>query len=260
MNREVQYANELHQIDFSADLLTDNHFIAELQRGIKKNNIYIFKNVLHALQTDIILNYLKGLARHSFPSYHSLVLGCPDFHRVCDNDARSVVKSIMHQFVFHPWNQNVLNLFNLMRPVYYLRNLIGGFDKESFLANTGNSEYAARLAFHCYPIGGGYMQKHSDPIGEHQLAAAVMQLSEKGIDYESGGLHLWKSEISSIDVDLLMKPGDVIFFNAQTPHSVESVDPSKERNWLDFKGRWMMLAAIVKTAQNIKTSDSVVYA
>ena len=51
--------------------------------------------------------------------------------------------------------------------------------------------------------------------------------------------------------------GDVIYFNAMLPHSVETIDPECKPNWLSFEGRWILLFAINKLFDNTEIKDAV---
>ena len=50
--------------------------------------------------------------------------------------------------------------------------------------------------------------------------------------------------------------GDVIYFNAQCNHGVETIDPDIEPDWLSQKGRWIALFAVNKLADNEEIQDS----
>ena len=51
--------------------------------------------------------------------------------------------------------------------------------------------------------------------------------------------------------------GDIVLFNAQTPHGVATIDPEKEVPWLSFEGRWVMLYATNKLQSEHTIQDAV---
>ena len=158
-------------VKYSPHLLADESFIQEIQQGIQNNVGYVFKGVVEVKLVDRIVDYLKSVGRSSFPSYHSLVEGCPNFHRVVQHDARASVTSMCHQFFFHPWNHDVLNVFEQMSPIYHLKNRISGFERDAFLNTTPKAGHISRLAFVHYPRGGGMIKRHADPVGIAGLGA-----------------------------------------------------------------------------------------
>lgn len=249
--------NKLEIIRFSKSLLQDQVQLEKMRQGIDNYTVFIIKNVIDPDIIDQIKDYLKGIGSNSFPSYHLLKEGCPDFHRVNHFDQRSYVQSLMHQFVFHPWNQNIFDLFKVMKDIYIIKNILGGFEPEAFLNNTPKDGHIARLSFHCYPTGGGCIKKHADPVGAHQNNVPVLQMSTKGKDYQDGGLYAIAEDGSVIDIDAQMEKGDVLFFNAEIIHGVAPIDPKKNLDWLSFKGRWMMLASVIKSTENTETANAI---
>lgn len=228
-----------------------------MNENLQNYDAYIIRNMIDVTIIDKVKDYLSNIGQTSLPRYEFLQENCPDFHRIHMLDKRSYVESIMHQFCFHPWNQNIFDLFRVMEKIYKLKNLSANFEENTFLNNTPKDGYVARLSFHNYPVGGGEIKKHSDPIGEHQLTVPILQMSQKGIDYEEGGLYVIGKDNIKIDIDTLMNKGDVFFFQAEIMHGVAPIDPDRELNWMEFEGRWMMLASIIQTVGNTKTAYSL---
>lgn len=250
-------ARKVRTVKYSPHLLEDSDFIEEVHQDIHNNIGYVFKGVVETQVIDRIVDYLKCVGRSSFPAYHPLVEGCPNFHRIIQNDRRAFVKSLCHQFLFHPWNQDVFNVFEKMRPIYFLKNSIGGFEKDEFLNATPKAGHISRIGFTCYPRGGGMIKRHADPVGRHQLTVPVLQMSCKGEDYRIGGGYSIDEYGEVIDTDALMEKGDVLFFNAEVIHGVAPVDPNEELDWLSFRGRWSMLASTIKTVADKDTPNSI---
>ncbi len=113
-------------------------------------------------------------------------------------------------------------------------------------------EFTARLAFQFYPRGGGSLNKHADPVDVHQLTVPTMFLSAKGTDFKKGGAYVEKGDGQRVCLDDLMRPGDVAYFNACSPHGVELIDPGAPLDWNSFAGRWMLLFAVNKF-NNVQT-------
>lgn len=250
-------AKKIFFIDYKDEMLTNRDLIEEMKSNIHNNYGYIIKNVIDSVLIDKIVTYLKSVASCSLPAWYPLVDGCPDFHRINNLDERSYVKAIMHQFNFHPWNQNVFNLFQEMQKIYLLKNQLSNLEANAFLNNTPKDGHIARLAFQFYPKGGGNIKMHADPVGAHQVSVPILMMSKKGQDYASGGGFVMNENNEIVDIDSLMDKGDVLFFNAEVIHGVKPIDPGEKINWLQFQGRWIMIASIIKTQPNVEALNAL---
>ncbi len=245
-----QRARNIHYIDFSPNIVNDTALIQEMRNNIINNDGYIVRNVVDPKILERIKEYLILVGRGSLPSYHHLKQGCPDFHRIHQFDQRSYVKGLMHQFMFHPWNQNMFDLFSLMKPIYQIKNLISNLDKDAYLTTTPDDGFISRLSFQYYPQGGGCIKRHSDPVDVHQLCVPILSMSDYGKDYQEGGGYVVDRNDQVVNLDSHMKKGDVVFFNAQVVHGVAPVDPEKAMDWFSFAGRWICLVSVIKTEAN----------
>lgn len=245
-----QRARELHFLDYSEEMLNNPTLIQEMRNNILNNDGYIVRNMVDPALLDKIRDYLISVGRGSLPSYHHLKQGCPDFHRIHQFDQRSYVKGLMHQFMFHPWNQNIFDLFSIMKPIYNLKNLLSNLDKDAYLETTPDDGFISRLSFQYYPKGGGCIKRHSDPVDIHQLCVPVLLMSDYGEDYKEGGGYVVDADDNVLITDSHMKKGDVVFFNAQVVHGVAPVDPDEKTDWLSFAGRWICLVSVIKTMSN----------
>lgn len=250
-------AKKIFTINYSDSLAYDKAQIQKMREDIANYNGYVLKNVISPELVDQIINYLESVARGSLPSWHPLVNGCPDFYRINNLDERSYVKAQMLQFNFHPWNQNMFGLFEKMKGLYQIKNQLSGLEPDAFLNNTPQDGHIARLAFQFYPKGGGCIKMHADPVGSHQVSVPVLMMSKKGIDYQQGGGSALNENNELIDTDSLMEKGDAVFFNAEVIHGVKPIDPDEKLNWLDFQGRWIMIASIIKTLADDETPNSL---
>lgn len=231
--------------------LTNSQQISAMREAVRAGDAYIFKGVLSFAEITKIISYLTNIGRNSMPAYADLKEGSTDYFVISNNDPRTHIKSVKQSFVFHPWNQNIFNIFDKLRGLFSIHSLMAGLAPEAFLLNTPKDDFIYRLYIQCYPCGGGFLKEHRDPIGAHQLATLVMQMSKKGEDYKTGGLYLRKKNNEKYFVDEQMDVGDVIVYSVGIPHGVDPIDPEKELDFLAFKGRWMMLPTVIKTDKSL---------
>ena len=140
---------------------------------------------------------------------------------------------------------------------YHLKNVLSGLPPESFLARTPENGCTARIAAQFYPRGGGGLNLHTDPLDRHQLTVPALELSRRGDDFTSGGIYVTKADGSVLDAQAHLDLGDVLFFNAATPHGVDTIDAGAPLAWHRFEGRWIVLLAVNKLQATADIGDSV---
>jgi|GEM_PF-1693601 len=250
-------AKKIHVIEYSNSLLTNHALLQEMKENIANCEGYIVKKVLSPELIKQIKQYLESVASGSLPAWFPLVNNCPDFYRINDMDQRSYVKAKMLQFNFHPWNQNMFNMFEETKHIYQLKNILSGNDADAFFDSLPSDGHITRLAFQFYPKGGGCIKMHSDPVGKHQVTVPVVMMSKRGKDYHQGGGSVLNENDELINTDDLMDIGDMILFNAEVIHGVKPIDPETPSHWLDFQGRWILIASIIKTTTDNETPNSL---
>ena len=115
----------------------------------------------------------------------------------------------------------------------------------------------SRLAFQFYPSGSGYLNRHKDPVGPHQITIPLVLLSEKGKDFSTGGLFAEDLEGVRHDLDELVSPGDAVFLDASLVHGVDLIDEGEPTDWLAFRGRWSLIVSTNKVASETAVADAV---
>ena len=101
------------------------------------------------------------------------------------------------------------------------------------------------------------LHRHSDPVGYHQLVVPTIVMSNRGEDFEHGGLFVEREDGSRVDIDDVAEIGDAVYFHAETIHGVAPVDPKESLDWLSFKGRWMGLIAVNRLHENQAVARSL---
>jgi hypothetical protein len=106
--------------------------------------------------------------------------------------------------------------------LHRVKNFLIGNHPSQNLRYESNSN-GAYLSVSHYPPNSGFMEFHSDAfMNDEKLYHFMVNLTFKGIDYSEGGLQLIVDN-KKIDVDSLMKPGSVLFYDGSYEHGVEPV-------------------------------------
>ena len=243
--------NKIITINYNNKIFKSKKELKKITKLISEGNLIIFRKFINSKKVEQIKKYLTVLAKNSLPNYEKIHSQTHNHHRVMRSDERSHVKGAFHQFSFFPWNQDVFNFFDLFNEGFYLKNLISNNKKNQYLSTKPKS-ITARVCFQFYPAGEGYLNCHSDPVGKHQITAPILVMSKKGLkgDFKKGGSYVLNKNKKKIFIERYANIGDIVMYNAKIPHGVEIIDPQKKVNWLDFKGRWMMLFATNKLYHN----------
>lgn len=242
-----------------SEILHDSSEIDRLRSQILDGAVVIQRESFDRTIVKSLIGYLADVGRNSLSNYQPIEIGAPNFHRLNKSDQRSHVKGCFHQFVFYPWNQDLFDLFERTRTLFQLKNVLSRNEPDKYLGEVGEDGIVTRLAFQFYPSGMGYLNRHQDPVGPHQLTVPTMSLTQKGVDFHTGGAYLQDVDGNQHNLDDLVGPGDVVYFDARLKHGVELIDSEVETAWTDFHGRWVLLIATNKLAKTTNVSDAVDY-
>ena len=152
----------------------------------------------------------------------NLHLGEADFNSYADNREWNIFRS----FSFY-WNESKVREHQITKEiaaeVNSLRNLIEGNDVSSGITYD-ESGYGVYLSVSHYPPSTGFLKCHSDGhLGKKKfLLQYMVNISHKNIDYSDGGLYIIKNG-ETIDIDGMLEPGSVLFFDGSIEHGVKPV-------------------------------------
>ena len=108
-----------------------------------------------------------------------------------------------------------------------LRNDIAGVDRHAGEFMEAD-RYGVYITTSYYPPGVGWLKAHEDKADERRHWHFMLLLTFKGQDYATGGLHVRNRAGDRIDVDAMVEPGDVVFFDGSLTHDVETIEPIDE--------------------------------
>lgn len=223
-----------------------DHLAAKLEQG----NSVIIRNALSSEYCSDVVGYLSKLRTTTIPEYQSLNKRTPNHFRINHEDSRSSVKGYFDQFNFFMHNQDLINLFEEMKHVFELKDSLSYFmakGKTKYNSLKPPENFVTRLGFQFYPNGKGYLEEHSDYVGENQLVVPTIILSKRGKDYLSGGFYCKDRNNRIIDPEPYVNIGDIILFNPALPHGVATIAEDSVYNWKSSNGRWMAFATTTKT-------------
>jgi hypothetical protein len=236
------------------DLLLDEAAREHLLSILAERKFAVTRGVLAGSTVRRVVDHLTEVGSTTAAVWEPIQAGASNFHRRNEADPRSYVEGVFHQFNFFPWNPDPLGLFELLRSVFEIRNLMAGVERDAYLGLEPTDGATARIAVQFYPRGAGRMNLHRDPIGTHQVAVCLLVMSRAGVDYKQGGLVVdhgiqYRPEAGCA-------PGDIIWLSPDVVHGVSPVDPDNPFGWEGFRGRWAALLATNRLSVDSGIPDS----
>jgi hypothetical protein len=215
--------------------------------SIARNDVYVVKQFY---TRDFVLSFremLRRFGQEQEPSWHPCLDGVPDYHRINDEYPGSWVKARMHSYFFHRFNERG-EIFDSFRDIFELKNFLAGEEPDAHLENIPSDEIISRVVAQQYPRGGGYLAEHSDPASRFAKLQTIIQASQIGEDFKTGGLYLRPEPgAGPIWIDQHSEPGDLMILTPDAPHGVAPIDPQAELDWSRPDGRWMILPIILRS-------------
>tara|TARA_B110000444_G_scaffold260195_1_gene306300 strand:+ start:1979 stop:2770 length:792 start_codon:yes stop_codon:yes gene_type:complete len=121
-----------------------------------------------------------------------------------------------------PWNKSENKLTQkLISELNQTRNLALGLNKNHGMVFDADLEVSFSQV-NCYPSNEGEMFPHKDTKKDGILLSCMFNITSKKVDFDEGGLYLIIDN-KKIDIDALMSPCSVIFYNGNLVHGVDKI-------------------------------------
>lgn len=226
---------------YSRVMEADPDFVKTLVEGLYAGDLYLIKGAFSQNEMQSVIRDLFNFSESCPSSFHKMLDGTPDFHRVIDEGVTGdySLRALRHGFHFYRWNGDPLNLFGMFRKHWRVLKTMSGLSPDAFEANIPSDGVVDRIVCYRYPPGGGNLRRHIDPTNNHKYFTGIM-LSERGVDYSEGGIYCIDSEGEVYDLEPSIKPGDFCFGYPTLEHGVLPVDPEMETDWSTPGGRWFV--------------------
>lgn len=220
-----------------------------------KKQAYILKGASSEKLKKIILDLANYYKKKKKPSFHKMLDGTPNFHRIIDKKItkKYSLYAIKHSFFFYNWNikSKLEKLFkNSVYKHWRYVKLIAGNKKNSFEKNIPSQNQIDRLQIVRYPSGGGELRDHVDPRKNQRIVSGLI-MSKIGEDFQTGGFYFKNAKKRVINIENKLDIGDSVMFYGSIVHGVEKVDPSKKLNWKSNAGRWF-IGMFVNDSNHVK--------
>lgn len=175
------------------------------------------------------------------PSFHKMLEGSPDFHRVIDleDGKKYAFRCCKHSAYFYRWNDDPLGVWPQITARWRVAKQAMGLRADEYENFTPKDGVVDRIQVVRYPPAIGHLEPHADPH-LHQRLFFSAYMSKRGVDYEGGGFYLVNKWNHAIFLEDLIDVGDACLGYATVVHGVAPADRGKATDWSAPDGRWFL--------------------
>ena len=212
-----------------------------LTESLYAGDTYILKNSFPAKYLTDLIPRTFEYGKQSESSYHPMLDGCPDFHKIIDEEAAKKYSyaAVRHSFFFFQWNKDPLDFFVKVNERWRVFKFLGGYQEREYENNTPLDGIVDRIQVARYPSGGGGLDAHVDPTRNQRVIIGAM-MSKRGVDYETGGFYCVDQNMEKVDLETQLDIGDMVCAYPTVVHGVSAVDVHKPLDWKSIEGRWFL--------------------
>jgi hypothetical protein len=252
IERDVPYPKyckgieEIDWLEFSQRVrVNDYNYICAIIDKLYEGHVVILRSAISKSDIQYVKDFAWEFGARNHPSFHRVIEGCPDFHRINDREvARNAGYSfyrVQHLFYFYRWNALNTTLFKIADKTWEVFKIVCGWSKDEFKLATPRDGLVDRIHIHHYASGTGEQEPHQDPYLAQKMIIGHL-LSQKGVEgeYQEGGIYYISETGEKIDVDSKLHVGDAYISFPLLVHGVAKVDPKIETDWTSPVGRWFM--------------------
>ncbi len=254
-----KYVKKVSIINF--DILRKNlkekkeFYIKSLIKRMYSGEAFIIRNAAKKNLKDIVLKLAKHYDKKHKPSFHKMIDGTPNFHRIYDTEItkKYSLYAIKHSYFFYNWNIKTELEKKLKQGVYrhwrYIKFLAGNgmYQYEKNIPSDGQID---RLQIVNYPKGGGELRDHVDPRKNQRVVSGLI-MSKIGVDFNSGGFYFRNKQNKKVNIENRLEIGDSVIFYGSIIHGVDVVDRKEKLNWNSYDSRWF-IGMFVNDSNHVK--------
>ena len=216
-------------------------FIWDIVSTLYAGDVYIVKGAFDKEWMIDLKRKAFQYGRESPSSFHKMLEGSPDFHRVIDLEAgqKYSFHVCKHSGFFYPWNNDPLGVWPTVYARWRVIKLLMGLESRAYEQNTPKSGVVDRIQIAQYPSAIGFLEPHSDPY-LHQRLFFSGYMTKRGVDYHGGGFYLVGRKDEVVEAEDGIDVGDIGIGYATVYHGVAPCNRFKSPDWNTMDGRWFL--------------------
>ena len=233
--------------------LNDKKFVLETIDKIISGHVYILRS---SVPKDFFLNAktkLQNIFNNTNPINPKMLNGIKNGYYISENSSNIGYQTMDRSFYFFSWNEDETEIYKTLIEKYKPLKILNGFDKNEITKNIPTDGFVERLHAIHYPVGGGKISKHFDST-KFCIANFGVYGTEFGIDYNKGGFFVENEKKEKVNIDSMVKTGDMVIFYPGLIHGVDPVLPEKKLLINSQDGRWFFNMNVVESHE-VKNRD-----
>jgi hypothetical protein len=240
-SKEMEY--EEFKFIIHNDIKATNNFIHNFLAG----DVYVIKGVLSkGVATQLkeeVYQYGKTTdisnlrADKKIPNYH---------YKSGGGEVVDGYQEFAHSYYFWRWNPDELRVFDRIDGFWDNVKILNGLGPNGLKNNTPEDGVIDRVQILHYPINVGKITAHCD-VARWQKTNVAISLTERSVDYKTGGLYCLNKDDEKVDVEQFVEAGDAILWIPTVFHGVDEPTTGIGVNWENPEGRWQLLAQAVQS-------------
>ena len=216
-------------------------FIWDIVSTLYAGDVYIVKGAFDKDWMTELKRKAFEYGRSSPSSFHKMLEGSPDFHRIIDLETGKnySFRVCKHSSFFYPWNNDPLGVFPAVYARWRVIKLLMGLSGTAYETSTPKDGVVDRIQLAQYPSSIGYLEPHSDPY-KHQRLFFSGYMTKRGVDYQGGGFYLVGKNDEVVEAEDGIDVGDIGIGYATVYHGVAPCNRDKSPDWNTMDGRWFL--------------------
>lgn len=174
-------------------------------------------------------------------SFHKMVNGAPDFHRMIDIETgkKYSLEGCKHSAYFFRWNDDPLGIWPAITERWSVIKVACGLRADEYETNLPSDGPVDRIQVVRYPPSIGFLEPHQDPA-TNQRCFISGYMSKRGADYQGGGFYGVDENNRLVDLEGQIEIGDMAIGYATVCHGVAPCDRGRAPDWTAADGRWFL--------------------
>lgn len=223
-------------------LKAEDYFVQTIVGSLYWGDVFILRNAFPSEFMRELKAKTVAWTRSREQSFHQMVDGVPDFHRMIDIETgkKYALEGCKHSAYFFRWNDDPLNIWPAITERWAIIKMALGLKADEYEANLPSSGRPVdRIQVVRYPPSIGFLEPHQDPP-ENQRCFISGYMSKRGSDYQGGGFYGVDENDRMVDLEGQIEIGDMAIGYATVCHGVAPCDRGRVPDWTAADGRWFL--------------------
>lgn len=233
---------EIDNVEFSERVVAQEpRFVNDVIESLYAGDVYLLKRGFTKKFMCDLLEKIHVRWHQTPSSFHKMLEGCPDFHRIQDEEIakKYSFESVRHSYYWFHWNGDPMGVIPTIMERWRIFKFLGGYRFDEYEKNTPKDMVVDRFQVARYLPGIGRSETHQDAYQNQRVIISGF-MSKRGVDYETGGFYVVGPKNILIDVEDKIDVGDIAICYPTIFHGVALVDSHKKPDWIKKDGRWWL--------------------